>query len=200
MTQTLRDPRARAAWRMFRMRVELMLGSVSAPARHEILADLESHVREALQRSQGGDEHARLMAALERIGDPREFLEPLVAEAVFRRPRSANTAVLAWQALLLGAQRGVQDLTRAVGLIALGLFGVAAIVLGVRTLMASERAGVFLLDQDTIQVRLLGAAGAAGVQLLPAWGAVLVAVVGVGLTTLSIRSLRRLVVALLIHR
>lgn len=200
MTMALRDPRARAAWLLFRMRAELMLGSVSASVRREIMADLESHMREAMQHSQAGDELARLLVAIERIGDPRDFLEPLVAEAVFRRPRPANTVVVAWQALLLGAQRGVQDFARVTGLIALGLVGVATFILGAYTLVAPERAGVFLLDQDTIQVRLLGATHAAGVQLLPAWGALLVATIGALLTVASIASLRRLVVAFVIRR
>jgi hypothetical protein len=177
-----------------------MLGSVSGAARRDILSDLDAHIHEALQHAQGEDEFARVTEALKRVGDPREFLAPLIAEAVFRRPRPSNDAALAWQAILLGAQRGVRDLARVIGALALGAFGTAAIILCIARLLAPTRAGVFQIGVDEIQVRLLGGMGAVGVQLLPTWGALLLGVVGVAIVALALGSLRRLVTSFLIGR
>jgi hypothetical protein len=194
----LADPRSRAAWRTFRMRAEFMLGSVSREARREILFDLDVHVEEAMRRAQDGDEYLRLMAALDRLGDPRDFLAPLIADAVFKRPRAPGGAALAWRAVLLGAQRGARDLAFATGLLLLGLIGAATACMGVARLIAPERAGIFAIGPDSIQIRLLTGAGAEGVQVLPAWGALFAVAAGVGLVVFVARALKRLVTSYLI--
>src|SRR5687767_14533852 len=85
------EPKARRAWRHYRLRVELMLSSVSLGVRRELLDDLARHVRDLVDHGQdGASEFERLQAALERMGDPREFLTPLIGEAIFRDPRDVG--------------------------------------------------------------------------------------------------------------
>lgn len=79
------DPRSRRAWRLFKLRTELMLSSLAHGVRKELLQDLCSHVQDAISENDGAaDEFERVTAALNDIGDPKDFLEPLIADAVFR--------------------------------------------------------------------------------------------------------------------
>lgn len=190
----LSDRRARAAWRLFRARAEWMLGSVSAEARKELLSDLEAHVRDAVAETPGDDELAKLTAVLAQLGDPREFLAPLVAEAVFKRPRAGSKLLAPLQALLVAVHRGACHAAVAAGHLISFVIGVGLALLGAMRLVLPDGAGVFRLDADTIQVRLLGLDGGAGVQVLPVWIAVLCALAGLALAAWSLdRSRRHLV-------
>ena len=190
----LSDRRARAAWRLFRARAEWMLGSVSAEARKELLSDLEAHVRDAVAEAPGEDELAKLTAVLAQLGDPREFLAPLVAEAVFKRPRAGSKLLAPVQALLVALHGGARQAAVAAGHLISFIVGAALALMGAMRLVLPDGAGVFRLDADTIQVRLLGLDGGAGVQILPAWLAVLCAVAGLAIAAWSLdRSRRQLI-------
>jgi len=123
------DPRARRAWRLFRLRADLMLSSVSASVRRELLEDLTAHVRDVLENDKtAATEYERLDAALQRIGDPKEFLAPLLAEAVFRNPpRDAGWAA-AWRSLGLFAARGSRFLVIVTSILLFGGVGFAMVV------------------------------------------------------------------------
>jgi hypothetical protein len=187
----LKDRRARAAWRLFRARAEWMLGSVASGVRTELLSDLEAHVRDAVAEAPGDDEFAKVSGVLAQLGDPREFLAPLVAEAVFKRPRPVSRLLAPVQAVLVAAHGGARQATAAAGRLIVFAIGGALAVMGAMRLALPEGAGVFRLDADTIQVRLLGA----GVQMLPAWLAILLALAGLAAAAWALDRSRRQLVA-----
>ena len=171
-----------------------MLGSVSADVRKELLSDLEAHVRDGIAEPGGDDEHARLTKVLDQLGDPREFLAPLVAEAVLKRPRPVSKVFLPVQAILVAAHGGIRHMAVATSHLVALVAGAALALAGTMRLVRPAAAGVFRLDADTIQIRVLGLQGGDGVQLLPVWVAALLALAGLGIAAWSVsRSRRQLV-------
>ena len=125
-----KDARARRAWRLYFLRAEAVLSPLSATVRRELIGDLKAHVEDILaNESLDGDEAARLGAALGRVGNPKEFLAPLLAEAVFRAPVQHGSLGMTYRMLALYAGRGTAYFLRTFGLIIAAAAG-GAIALG----------------------------------------------------------------------
>jgi hypothetical protein len=191
------DPKARRAWRHFRLRVELMLSSVSSGVRRELLDDLAAHVRDMVARSpDGAGEYEKLKAALDRMGDPREFLAPLIGEAIFRDPRRDVGFGQAGRAMLALLSRGWSLAWRSASLLFAALFGALTILVAAGSLLDPTAVGLFRLGPDDVQLRLLGGEG--GMPLLVPWiaiGLLALAAVSIGFVW---RQARRLVFEILI--
>ena len=192
------DPRARRAWRHFRLRVELMLSSVSSGVRRELLEDLGAHVRDMVARGpDGAGEYERLQAALGRIGHPREFLAPLVGEAIFRDPGRDLGLRGAGRAVLSMLSRGWHFAWRsALVLLAAGL-GALLLVLAVGSLIDPAAVGLFRVGSDDFQLRIFGGAG--GVPLAAPWLALGLLAASAGPLAWAWRQARRLVLQFLVN-
>jgi hypothetical protein len=190
------DPKARRAWRHFRLRVELMLSSVSGGVRRELLDDLAAHVRELVAHGgEGAGEYERLKAALDRMGDPREFLAPLVGEAIFRDPRRDVGFSQAGQAMLSLLSRGWHFAWRSALVLLAALLGGLTLLVAIGSLIDSGAVGLFRVGPDDIQLRLLGGQG--GVPLfMPELAIGLIALAAVSIA-FAWRQARRLVLEIL---
>lgn len=156
------DPKARRAWRQFHLRVELMLSSVSGGVRRELLEDLASHVRDMVAHGRdGAGEYERLQAALDRMGDPREFLTPLIGEAIFRDPRRDVGFGQTGRALLSLLSRGWRLAWRSALVLLAAFLGALALLVAAGSLLEPDAVGLFRLGPDDIQLRLLDGHGGA---------------------------------------
>lgn len=191
------EPEARHAWRQFRLRVELMLGSVSAGVRRELLDDLTAHVGELVAHGEEGtSESERLRAALDRVGDPREFLAPLAGEAIFRDPRRDLGVGQAGRAMLSLLSRGRRLAWRSASTLLAALLGALAVLVAFGSVIKPEAVGLFRLGPDDIQLRLWGGHG--GVPLFRLWFAIGVLALAVASMAFAWRQARRLVLEILV--
>ena len=190
------EPRARRAWRHFRLRVELMLSSVSGGVRRELVDDLAAHVLDLVAHGRDdAGEYERLRAALQRIGDPREFLAPLVGEAIFRDPPRDVGVGQAGRVLLSLLSRGWRLAWRSASVLLAAVLGALAILVAVGSMLGPEAVGLFRLGPDEIQLRLLGGQG--GVPLFAPWLAIGLLVLAAVSGAFAWRQARRLVLEIL---
>ena len=193
-----KDTRARRAWNLYFLKAEAVLSPLSAPVRRELIDDLKSHARDILTNDASeGDEFARVSAALDRVGNPKEFLAPLLAEAVFRAPAQHGSFGMAYRTLSLYAARGTSYLLRAIGLVLTAAAGLAIGLAALNSLFRPDRAGLFLLDRDEYQLRVLGLSATGGEQLLAPWIAVALIALGLALLVWSARRTRRMLMELI---
>lgn len=192
------EPKARQAWRRFRLRVELMMSSVSRGVRRELLDDLASHVRDLVDHGQdGASEYERLRAALERMGDPRDFLAPLVGEAVFRDPRRDVGLRQAGRAMLSLLSRGWRLAWRSASTLLAVLLGALAALVAFGSLLDPGAVGLFRIGPDDIHLRLLGGQG--GVPLFAPWFAIGLLALSAASIAYAWRQTRRLVLEILMN-
>ena len=192
------EPKARQAWRRYRLRAELMLSSVSGDVRRELLDDLAAHVRELVAHGDdGAGEYDRVRAALERMGDPRELLAPLVGEAVFRDPRRDVGLAQAARAMLSLLWRGWRLAWRSALSLLAALLGALAILVAVGSLLDPQAVGLFRLGPDDIHLRLLGGEG--GVPLFAPWFAIGLLALAAASLAYAWRQARRLVLEILLN-
>lgn len=193
-----KDARARRTWNLYFLRAEAVLSPLSTSVRRELIDDLKAHVRDILANEKtAGDEVARLAAALERVGNPREFLAPLLADAVFRAPPQHGSFGMAYRTLSLYAARGTSYLLRTLGLVLAAAAGFVVALAALNSMLRPDRAGLFLLDSDTYQLRILGLSAGTGEQLLSSWMAVVLMAAGFALIAWTVRRARRMLMALI---
>jgi hypothetical protein len=187
----LRDQRARQAWQMYFLKAEAVLSPLSPRVKRELIDDLKTHVLDILAHEKNaGDEAARVERALSRVGDPREYLAPILADAVFRAPPQTSDLGLGFRTLALYAKRGTVGLLRVVGLLIAAAAGVAMAVAAFNSLLRPDNAGVFLIAPDTYQVRVLGLSQGSGEQLLTPLLALLLIAAGAAVCWAVIRGVR----------
>ena len=76
----LNDPFARLVWRLYLLRARSVLAAAPAATRTELIGDLKNHLWEIMTPTEDrSEERKRLKSALARIGDPQDFLSPLLA-------------------------------------------------------------------------------------------------------------------------
>ena len=193
-----KDTRARRAWSLYFLKAEAVLSPLSASVRRELIDDLKSHTLDILANEAAElDEFTRLTTALNRLGHPKEFLAPILAEAVFRAPAQNGNLSMFYQTLRLYAARGTLNLLRAVGLVTAGMAGLAVSVAALNSLLRPDRAGLFLQGGDEYQLRVLGLGTSGGEQLLAPWMAVAMIVIGLALLAWSARGARRMLIELI---
>jgi hypothetical protein len=192
-----KDARARRAWLLYFLRAEAVLSPLAAPVRRELIADLKAHVQDLLANERlDGDELQRLNAALARVGNPKEFLAPLVAEAVFRAPPRYGDAGMAMRTLSLYAARGTSYFLRALGLVLAAAAGACVMLASLNSILRPASAGLFLVGEDEYSLRLFGLGKTSGLQLLEPWMAALLIVLGLAVVVWSFRSARRMLMEL----
>ena len=192
------DARANRAWRLYFLRAEAVLSPLSAAVRRELIADLKAHVHDILanEPTEGG-ELARLTAALERVGDPKEFLAPLLADAVFKAPPAFGDVRMTVRTLSLYAARGTTYFLRACGLALLAALGACVALAALNSVLRPANAGLFMIANDEFQLRVLGFGATGGQQLLEPWMAALFVIAGVALILFAVRRARRMLLELI---
>lgn len=193
-----KDARARRAWNLYFLKAEAVLSPLSTGVRRELIADLKAHVQDILSNEPlEGDELARLHAALARVGNPKEFLAPLLADAVFKAPPAFGGLAMTARTLSLYAARGTTYFLRAAGLVLAAAAGLCIALASLNSIFRPQSAGLFHLGGDEVQLRVLGLGATGGQQLLEPWMAALLVLAGIALVFLSAKRARRMLLELI---
>jgi hypothetical protein len=190
------DRRARLKWRLYLLRAEAAISSLPRSVRRELIEDLRTHVADLVANGDAAsDEIVRLDAALARLGDPKEFLAPLIANAVFGAPRNTLSMMLLTSRAY--ASRGAIFLLHLIALILSFLAGTIAVLSALGSLLEPRRFGVFRIGEGQYHVGAFGTTQPAGEQLLSFWPALLLALAGAALIVWALRSGRRIAFSLI---
>ena len=144
-----------------------------------------------------GDEFARLQAALDRVGNPKEFLAPLLADAVFKSPPQHGSFAMTYRTLSLYASRGTSYLLRTLGLMFAAASGLIIALAALNSLLRPDHAGLFRIGEDEYQVRVMGFGDMGGEQLLAPWMAIVLIAIGATLLWWTARRVRRMLLELI---
>lgn len=131
MIPTFNDPAAARAWRDYFAEVDRLLASVGAADRAELRADLETHLMDSFAEGDGG-EADRLASTMRRLGEPADYLRPIIAEQLLERgTRSYAPVPIArglYHSVKLGSTRAVVAAGFALGYIMLAIFALMAVL------------------------------------------------------------------------
>jgi len=125
VTPHFADRAAERRWRRYFARVDRLAG-LAGPAASDIRRELESHLAESLALTVGDNELARLEIAISKLGDPDDYLRPLVADGLIERATAQldpiGVAHGLYHAIRLGSTRMAIGLIFALGYLVLIVF------------------------------------------------------------------------------
>ena len=101
-------------------RVNRTIGILKSEDRKDVMMEINSHIFEGLQRSER-DEVSHLLDLLDSLGEPEDFLQPLVAEKKLLEASKSFNPKLIFQAILLNISNGIRFILFA--LLYISLFG-----------------------------------------------------------------------------
>ena len=74
------DEIAQKIWNQYFLRVKFFSKSINSKIRQELKLEIQDHLYESFSRETGESEAERLLNAIDKIGDPEEYIKPMVAE------------------------------------------------------------------------------------------------------------------------
>ena len=147
----LSDRRARLAWRLYFMRAESALAATPKATRQELLVDLRSYIGELMANdAESITERARLKSALQRVGDPKHFLSPLLSASAEDGVHNRIGAVI--RAGLYYATRVIVLCALALGVLIVIASSFALLLSALASLLDPERYGVFLVGESSLRI------------------------------------------------
>jgi len=180
---TLGDNGARRLLALHHLRIRHLLSAVPRKVRRELETELDEHLFEIYEHTPGQTEIERLQASFRRLGDPRDFLTPLIGAALFNRAAEPRGAWALLGNLAAMAQAGLRNAGLLVLNAVIGLTGAGLVFFALAVFLRPGMAGVFP-EGDGVQVRIFGWP-TDDVSVLPIWGAVLIGLAGAGLLYLA---------------
>lgn len=158
------DPAARRRWDAYFAEVDRLLARADARG---LRSELEAHVVDSMAAAPAGSEAERLDAALARLGRPRDYLHPLLADELIARGTRSYSPVTIGRglahAVLAGSRRAVIGLGFGLGYLLLGVFTAMALL---KPLWA-EHVGLFRSGDGAIRAGIV--ARPDGAQELLGW-------------------------------
>lgn len=191
MIPTFTDPAANRLWEDYFARVNRLL-THSGADRKELLIDLEAHLADSLIANAQGTEMERLQCALARLGQPEEYLRPLLADDLIDRGTRTYAPLTIirglFHAVLAGLRRAAIACGFSLGYLCLAIFVAIAVLKPVWR----DHVGVFQGENGTIRAGIFSLSGSDH-DMLGWWttpiALLLAALVYVGLTK-RLRALR----------
>jgi len=154
---------------MYQKRVAYIIKPLSEKDRRDIEMELDSHIYESMARYPKQDEVSTLLYALEKLGEPEQFLPAVVAERKLAQAgKSFNPAHIA-SALALNIGRGFIKTVLFIISSLLYLFSAALIILSVLKLFSPRHTGVFIDESSHISIAWLQTVRPGTRELLGLW-------------------------------
>lgn len=191
MTPAFADPAARHRWEGYFAEVDRLLSRAGTDGT-ELRDDLKAHVADSMGATSGGSELERLDAALARLGQPIEYLRPLLADDLIEQGTRTYSPITIARGLAYAVMAGSRRTAIALA------FGIGYLLLAIFTAMAvlkplwGENVGVFRNADGTISAGIVAQSDGAR-ELLGWWSvpiAVLLAVLLYVVLTKGLRAIR----------
>lgn len=183
MTPAFTDTAARRRWDAYFADVRRSLARAGADAAG-LRGDLEAHVADSMAATPDGSELERLDLALSRLGQPADYLRPLLADQLIERGTRTYSPLTIARGLSLSVLAGSRRMVIALG------FGLGYLLLAIFAGMAvlkplwGEHVGVFRNADGTVSAGIV--ARADGAQELLGWWSIPIALLLAGLLYIAL--------------
>lgn len=183
MTPAFTDPAVRLRWNAYFAKVGHLLARAGADAA-ELRGELEAHVADSMAAGSGDSELGRLDLALSRLGEPADYLRPLIADQLIERgTRSYSPSMIARglsHSVLAGSRRTAIALGFGLGYLLLAIFACMAILKP----LWGEHVGLFRNADGTVSAGIV--ARSAGSQELLGWWSIPIALLLTGVLYIAL--------------
>ena len=107
-----KDTNSVKIWQNYFKRVDKIIAVLDTESGNETRLELQNHLYERFLEQQGKDEMARLMTAIENLGDPEDFLKIIVSEKLLQKGTRTLSPLLLFKGLLYNISGSLKSLLR----------------------------------------------------------------------------------------
>ncbi|MCK5148065.1 hypothetical protein KAR48_15015 [bacterium] len=195
MIPTFSDPLSQKLWDGYFNRVKRIMRRTPYNIREEMLHELQGHLAESISESRAQREPDCVQEAIERLGDPEDYLKPMITERLLDHASgnySLRSVILAFiYSFSSGLSRFIISLILSLGYITaftLGLTGIANIFI-------PDKAGLFISPNEFPSLGIINNPSLYGTDILGFWFTPLSIIIAIlmymGLTRLWRRLIRK---------
>ncbi|MFW2351502.1 hypothetical protein [Qipengyuania sp.] len=182
------DPAAQGLWNDYVAQVDRMVALIG-PEAAELSEDLRAHLADSFASDTSGSEVDRIQRAIERLGQPSEFLRPMLADELLERgARTYDPALISrglYHTIRSGSRRAFSAIAFAAGYILLANFAAMTLFKP----FFSDHVGLIRGPNGSLTFGIVG--DGAGEELLGLWSIPLTLALCALLYVLLTRALRR---------
>ena len=149
------DEISQRIWNNYIRRVEKVLRKMPRQKQSEITLEIKSHILESFQQAEGEDEPNRLLNTIDKLGDPEEFLKPIIADNYFLdasstlNPKSIVYGLI--NKFFTGIKNAILSITLGLGYLFLVVFALLSLL----KLFLPGNVGVFVGSQSGIKNKVI---------------------------------------------
>jgi hypothetical protein len=186
------DSAAATIWDGYCDRVLKASRALKKDDQHDLLLEIKDHLYSSFERQKGDDEAARLTAAIMQIGDPDEFIRPLIVDRLFDDAARTLNPRSVMSGFLLHISRGLKACIISF-LFGIGyLLSIAFFLVAVAKPIDPDRVGLFAHVNGGYSLGIFEGIPATSTELLGYWIIPITMVVSVFLYVFLTKSLRAL--------
>lgn len=168
MNQTfpIESPLAQKVWNNFDRELLHKLKPLPKGEQEDVRLEILSHLYESTAQGQGDTEEFRLIDAIERLGAPEEYLEPLISDILLNQKIANGYPLAVLQSLIASAKQGAFH-TLATLVLGMGYFWI--IMIFIMSVMHIGNPDVGIWYYETGGLSLSFSAQPDGIQWQPKW-------------------------------
>jgi uncharacterized membrane protein len=153
MTKTLFTKKeTMTVWQSYTQQLEIILKKVKTSYRKDIITEIQSHILDGFSELKLKNETERLKKAIKNLGDPSDFLMPLIAEKYLNDASSNYKPMFIAKGLYYYIKSGFRQSLKAMiyitGYILVGGFALVAVL----KIFQPKRVGFFLSEAGSINI------------------------------------------------
>ncbi len=188
-TALFTQPEALAIWDRFFGRIKTICRPLPDDAQRELILELEDHLYESFRAQPGESEVEKLAIAIENMGDPDEFVRPLVADHQLAAAGRTMDPRSVFLGLLYNTSRGAKAVAASF-LYGLGyLLSLGFLLVAIGKPFSPDRVGLFARSGGGLVMGILDQPPAGSTELLGYW----IIPVGIVLSVVIYWTLTRLI-------
>jgi len=107
-----KDPGSIKVWQNYFKRVDKVITALDVQSANETRLELQNHLYESYLEQEAKDEISRLLAAIEHLGEPEDFLKIVVSEKLLQRGTRTLSPWLLFKGLLYNISGSLKSLLR----------------------------------------------------------------------------------------
>jgi len=155
-------------WNDYFRRIRKNLILLNQQQKQDMIKELEGHIYESFMESDGENETEKLLNALERMGDPDEFLKPLLSKELLIKGTKSFSLIAIFKGLYLNIYAGLKavflSLVFGVGF----LLSVSMAIVAAAKLIIPDKVGLFLFPDGNWSFGIISNIGGAN-EILGYW-------------------------------
>ncbi len=143
-------------WHQYFRRVQRLSKPLDPAQQQELILEISDHLFESFNREQGPNEAERLLNAIDKMGDPEEYIKPMVGDRLlFSASRTMNPKTII-NSLYYNISGGIKQFLLSLSFSIGYLFAFILVIMSILKIFLPENIGIFISEEGHLLAGVIG--------------------------------------------